>query len=214
MDYKRGGEMGEMVVVRGDRRILSLVVVLPPSHTSNHPASPTTPAATPQPRPIRRLPAAPIYSPILKGWSLIGQSVEEIFKRYSRLRLTHGRNVLEVRPVRRVKVSSFYLNCLLGLMNCDDVLPIYVGDDRTDEDAFKVSREGNRGDGIIVSSLPKESNAFYSVRDTSEVWAIGSNNHLMVGGLLLEVSSHPLLREGEKEADEIGRKINYLIEED
>ncbi|PIN21272.1 Trehalose-phosphatase [Handroanthus impetiginosus] len=54
-------------------------------------------------------------------------------------------------------------------MNCDDVLPIYVGDDRTDEDAFKVLKEGNRGFGIIVSSVPKESNASYSLRDPSEV---------------------------------------------
>ncbi|KAL3645212.1 hypothetical protein CASFOL_010392 [Castilleja foliolosa] len=106
-----------------------------------------------------------------KSWSLIGQSVEDILKRYSRLRLTHGRKVLEVRPVlnwHKGKAVEFLLESL-GLMNCDDVLPIYVGDDRTDEDAFKVLREGNRGYGIIVSSVPKESNAFYSLRDTSEV---------------------------------------------
>lgn len=56
-----------------------------------------------------------------------------------------------------------------GLSNCDDVLPIYVGDDRTDEDAFKVLRDGNRGFGILVSAVPKESKAFYSLRDPSEV---------------------------------------------
>ncbi|MFS7944116.1 putative trehalose-phosphatase [Helianthus anomalus] len=27
----------------------------------------------------------------------------------------------------------------LGLSSCNDVLPIYVGDERTDEDAFKVN---------------------------------------------------------------------------
>lgn len=34
---------------------------------------------------------------------------------------------------------------------------------------LQVLREGNRGYGILVSSAPKESNAFYSLRDPSEV---------------------------------------------
>jgi trehalose 6-phosphate phosphatase len=49
------------------------------------------------------------------------------------------------------------------------VLPIYIGDDRTDEDAFKVLREDNRGYGILVSSVPKETNAFYSLKNPEEV---------------------------------------------
>ncbi|KAA8539803.1 hypothetical protein F0562_026495 [Nyssa sinensis] len=106
-----------------------------------------------------------------KSWKTIGQIVQDIIKDYPRLRLTHGRKVLEVRPVLswdKGKAVEFLLESL-GLSNCDDVLPIYVGDDRTDEDAFKVLREGNRGYGILVSSVPKESNAFYSLRDPSEV---------------------------------------------
>ncbi|WZY85372.1 hypothetical protein YC2023_031756 [Brassica napus] len=43
------------------------------------------------------------------------------------------------------------------------------GDDKTDEDAFTVLREKKQGFGILVSSVPKESNAFYSLRDPSEV---------------------------------------------
>ncbi|KAL3521426.1 hypothetical protein ACH5RR_019575 [Cinchona calisaya] len=106
-----------------------------------------------------------------KSWTTIGQSVEEILKDYPRLRLTHGRKVLEIRPVLdwdKGKAVEFLLESL-GLSNCNNVLPIYVGDDRTDEDAFKVLKEGNRGYGILVSSVPKESNASYSLRDPSEV---------------------------------------------
>jgi trehalose 6-phosphate phosphatase len=79
--------------------------------------------------------------------------------------------VLEVRPVidwNKGRAVEFLLESL-GLSNKDDLLPIYIGDDTTDEDAFKVLRDGNRGFGILVSSIPKESNAFYSLRDPSEV---------------------------------------------
>ncbi|EOY24417.1 Haloacid dehalogenase-like hydrolase (HAD) superfamily protein isoform 2 [Theobroma cacao] len=106
-----------------------------------------------------------------KNWPTIAQCVHDILKDYPRLRLTHGRKVLEIRPVidwNKGKAVEFLLEAL-GLSGRDDVLPIYIGDDRTDEDAFKVLREGSRGYGILVSSVPKESKAFYSVRDPSEV---------------------------------------------
>ncbi|XWS61949.1 hypothetical protein CRYUN_Cryun07bG0168400 [Craigia yunnanensis] len=106
-----------------------------------------------------------------KNWPTIAQCVHDILKDYPRLRLTHGRKVLEIRPVidwNKGKAVEFLLESL-GLSDRDDVLPIYIGDDKTDEDAFKVLREGNRGYGILVSSVPKESKAFYSVRDPSEV---------------------------------------------
>ena len=41
----------------------------------------------------------------------------------------------------------------LGLSNCDDVLPIYVGDDRTDEDAFKVRYINHDNIDFLQSSL-------------------------------------------------------------
>ncbi|XVF52661.1 hypothetical protein PTKIN_Ptkin05aG0036500 [Pterospermum kingtungense] len=106
-----------------------------------------------------------------KNWPTIAQCVHDILKDYPRLRLTHGRKVLEIRPVidwNKGKAVEFLLESL-GLSDSDDVLPIYIGDDKTDEDAFKVLREGNRGYGILVSSVPKESKALYSVKDPSEV---------------------------------------------
>ncbi|KAL0331428.1 UNVERIFIED_CONTAM: putative trehalose-phosphate phosphatase F [Sesamum angustifolium] len=99
------------------------------------------------------------------SWPVIAQFVHDILKDYPRLRLTHGRKVLEVRPTidwDKGKAVEFLLESL-GFSS-SDVLPIYIGDDRTDEDAFKVLRERNRGYGILVSAVPKESNAFFSLR--------------------------------------------------
>ncbi|KAK7322447.1 hypothetical protein VNO77_25827 [Canavalia gladiata] len=106
-----------------------------------------------------------------ESWNIVGQRVYNVLKDYPCLRLTHGRKVLEVRPVidwDKGKAVTFLLESL-GLNNGDDVLAIYVGDDRTDEDAFKVLREVNKGCGILVSPAPRESHAIYSLRDTSEV---------------------------------------------
>ncbi|XP_074341226.1 putative trehalose-phosphate phosphatase F isoform X2 [Apium graveolens] len=112
-----------------------------------------------------------------KSWETVAQRVHDVLKDYPRLRLTHGRKVLEVRPVidwNKGKAVEFLLESM-NLGNSEDVLPIYIGDDMTDEDAFRVCgsfvvlRQGNRGYGVLVSSTPKESNAFFSLKDPEEV---------------------------------------------
>ncbi|XP_017234309.1 probable trehalose-phosphate phosphatase F [Daucus carota subsp. sativus] len=106
-----------------------------------------------------------------KSWGTVAQIVHDVLKDYPRLRLTHGRKVLEVRPAidwNKGKAVEFLLKSM-NLGKSEDVLPIYLGDDRTDEDAFKVLRQGNRGYGILVSSIPKESAASFSLKDPEEV---------------------------------------------
>ncbi|RWR77339.1 trehalose-phosphate phosphatase A-like protein isoform X1 [Cinnamomum micranthum f. kanehirae] len=106
-----------------------------------------------------------------ESWDIIGQQVCDILQHYPQLRLCHGRKVLEIRPTikwDKGKALEFLLDSL-GLANCSDVLPIYIGDDRTDEDAFKVLRDKGDGYGILVSAVPKETRACYSLRDPSEV---------------------------------------------
>ncbi|KAM3322032.1 putative trehalose-phosphate phosphatase F [Capsicum chacoense] len=106
-----------------------------------------------------------------KNWSVVGEYVVDVLKGYPRLRLTHGRKVLEVRPEidwDKGKAVEFLLESL-GFSDHKDVLPIYIGDDRTDEDAFKVLRGKYNGYGILVSTIPKESKACFSLKDTSQV---------------------------------------------
>ncbi|KAI3744652.1 hypothetical protein L1987_57741 [Smallanthus sonchifolius] len=74
--------------------------------------------------------------------------------------------VLEIRPTinwDKGKALEFLLH------HCVDVCPVYIGDDRTDEDAFKVLRERGQGFGILVSPIPRDTAASYSLQDPSEL---------------------------------------------
>ncbi|KAK1432403.1 hypothetical protein QVD17_09299 [Tagetes erecta] len=106
-----------------------------------------------------------------KKWSELAAQVRSVLKDYPKLRLSQGRKVLEIRPTikwDKGKALEFLLESL-GYANCTDVFPIYIGDDRTDEDAFKVLRERGQGFGILVSKMPKETSASYSLQEPSEV---------------------------------------------
>ncbi|KAJ6811864.1 putative trehalose-phosphate phosphatase 6 [Iris pallida] len=105
-----------------------------------------------------------------KKWSALAEEVRSVMKDFPKLRLTQGRKVLEIRPTikwDKGKALEFLLESL-GFADCNDILPVYIGDDRTDEDAFKVLRDRGQGLGILVSEYPKETNASYSLREPKE----------------------------------------------
>ncbi|CAL5323301.1 unnamed protein product [Camellia sinensis] len=109
-----------------------------------------------------------------EDYDMLQERVQCVLAKYSTFHLTKGKKVMEIRPsIKWNKGDAVeYLLDTLGLASSSDVLPIYIGDDRTDEDAFKVVRSrGGEGYPIIVSSTPRETMASYSLRDPSEVFS-------------------------------------------
>ncbi|CAG9464937.1 unnamed protein product [Pedinophyceae sp. YPF-701] len=90
---------------------------------------------------------------------------------HPRAKVTRGRKVFEIRP--RIDWDKgralSHLLALMQLTSAPDVLPIYIGDDRTDEDAFRVLHEAGAGFGVLVSSIAKPTTAKYTLRDPAEV---------------------------------------------
>lgn len=97
-------------------------------------------------------------------------AVESIVAAEPELHMTRGRKVLEVRPKVEWNKGSALLHLLsmLGIRD-EEVFCLYIGDDRTDEDAFKVLRDKNLGAGILVSSKAKPTSGIWTCRDPQEV---------------------------------------------
>jgi trehalose 6-phosphate phosphatase len=87
-----------------------------------------------------------------------------------RLRKHYGKKVIEIRP--RISWDKgravLWLLEALGLQG-KGVLPVYLGDDVTDEDAFRAL--AGRGMGVLVSETPRPSAAALRLRDPAEVRA-------------------------------------------
>jgi trehalose 6-phosphate phosphatase len=88
--------------------------------------------------------------------------------RHRELRRIDGKKVYELLPDidwNKGKAVLWLLETL-DLVR-DKVLPIYIGDDRTDEDAFRALEK--RGVAILVSEQPQPTTARYSLKNPAEV---------------------------------------------
>jgi trehalose 6-phosphate phosphatase len=98
----------------------------------------------------------------------VAQAVDTVAARHRELRRMDGKKVYELLPDidwNKGKAVLWLLETL-GLER-GKVLPIYVGDDRTDEDAFSALEK--RGVAILVSEQPQVTAASYWLHNPEEV---------------------------------------------
>ena len=100
----------------------------------------------------------------------IERAVDETIAATPGLRKAHGKMLFELRPDLDWDKGRALL-WLLDALGLDrpDVLPFYIGDDITDEDAFRAL--AGRGLGVLVAEEPRETAAEYQLRDPGEVRA-------------------------------------------
>lgn len=94
--------------------------------------------------------------------------VREVLSGQDRLRLSGGKKVFELRPDIEWDKGRAVLWLLEALaLDGDDVLPFYLGDDVTDEDAFHAL--AGRGVGVLVGKPAYRTSADFGLSDTAEV---------------------------------------------
>ncbi|HEU5246571.1 MAG TPA: trehalose-phosphatase [Candidatus Udaeobacter sp.] len=98
----------------------------------------------------------------------VKRAASEVAARHRELRTMQGKKVYELLPDIDWDKGKAVLWLLetLGL-ELTKVRPIYIGDDRTDEDAFRAL--GQPGVGILVSEKSRPTAASYSLKDPTEV---------------------------------------------
>ena len=96
----------------------------------------------------------------------IERAVDEVAAAHPGLRKGHGKKLFELRPDLDWHKGRALL-WLMDTLGLSGAVPLYLGDDITDEDAFRVV--GENGIGILVAEDPRPTAASYSLRDPGEV---------------------------------------------
>lgn len=98
----------------------------------------------------------------------VESQVDSLVERFAELEKSSGKKIFELRPAvdwdkgkaLQAMLDQFHIDC-------SRMTPLYIGDDTTDEDAFRSI--GDRGIGILVSEQPRRTKARYILRDPAEV---------------------------------------------
>ena len=98
----------------------------------------------------------------------IGEAARSVAAGHPDLRISGGKKIVELRPnVDWDKGKAvLWLLEVLGLDDAD-VIPVYLGDDETDEDVFRVL--GERGIGVVVGEEHRHTRARYALADPEGV---------------------------------------------
>ncbi len=99
------------------------------------------------------------------------EAFEEILARHPGYKKGTGKKIVEIKPDldwHKGKAVLWILEAL-SLNNDPSTLPIYIGDDDTDEDAFEVLKDKNIGIGIFVEHEGQPTAAHYSLKDVDAV---------------------------------------------
>lgn len=99
----------------------------------------------------------------------VAQAVRETIAEHDDLRASAGKKVFDVKPRVDWHKGRAVLSLLTKLdLDGDDVLPIYVGDDTTDEDAFRSL--SHRGLGVVVrDDTDRPTSARFALYGTDDV---------------------------------------------
>jgi alpha,alpha-trehalase len=102
------------------------------------------------------------------GVDAIERAVDDVHRAQPGLRRRAGTKVFELQPAVDWDKGAAVRHLLQGLgLDGPDASPVYVGDDLTDEDAFRTLAQG--GVGVVVLDTPRETAATYRLRNPEEV---------------------------------------------